>query len=258
MNTVKKALAFFIIFSIILFLLIIPKHSKGQVKIVLANAAGPPIKVISSIHKLPSLLFKGTKLNKQNAELNKEIIRLNAQLVKLKETELENQRLRLLLGLKNSTTGLSVPAMVIARDSSIWRDSLLLDKGTKGKIKRNMVVIADEGLVGRITETGPWFCRVMVISDPNSRVSAIVQRTREQGIVEGNVLGQIRLKYLDADADVEVGDIVLTSGLGTVFPKGIIIGRIYKIKLDTTFRYKYAFIKPEVNLRKLEEVLCIK
>ena len=72
------------------------------------------------------------------------------------------------------------------------------------------------------------------------------------------MLGQIRLKYLDADADVKVGDIVLTSGLGTIFPKGIIIGRIYKVKTDKNFRYKYAFIKPEVNLKKLEEVLCIK
>jgi rod shape-determining protein MreC len=211
MITVKKAVAFFIIISVILFFLIIPKHSKGQVQIVFANAAGPPIKAISSIHKLPSLLFSGTKSNKENAELKKKIAQLNAQIVNLKEAELENQRLHMLLGLKNGTKGLSVPARVIARDSSIWRDSLLLDKGTKASIKRNMVVIANEGLVGRVTETGPWFCRATVISDPNSRVSAIVQRTREQGIVEGNVLGQIRLKYLDADADVKVGDIVLTS-----------------------------------------------
>lgn len=254
----KKASAFFTIFFIFLLLLIIPTQTKGQVRVFVTNTVMPGFKAINAVYRLPSILFKGSKLKRENIELKKEIDRLKSQIVKLNEAELENQRLKQLLELDKSSSGYSVPARVIARDSSIWRDSLILDKGRSKNIKKNMIAITNQGLVGRVTESGPWFSRVMVISDPNSRVSAVVQRSREQGIIEGNVRGQIRLKYLDADADVQVDDIVVTSGMGSVFPKGIMIGKIYKVKTDKTFMYKYAFIKPAANLKKIEEVLCTK
>jgi rod shape-determining protein MreC len=124
-------------------------------------------------------------------------------------------------------------------------------------VRRNLPVVAPDGLVGRIVEITPHASKVQLVTDPLSAVGGLLQRTRVTGIVSGNLGAGTRMTYLPLLADVAAGDEVLTSGMGGVFPKGIPIGRITAVERRSGALFQEAAIQPSVDLGRLEEVLVL-
>ncbi len=199
---------------------------------------------------------RSEKIEKENKELKQKIKRLKQKIVKLEEAAQENKRLRGLLSFKNRKYS-SILAQVIGKSSDNWRKTIIINKGKKCGIIKDMAVISQEGLVGRVVDAGLRNSKVMLITDYSSKVDAFVKRTRDQGIVEGNLLS-LRMKYINKHSDVQKGDTIISSGMGGIYPKGLIIGEVKKINKDRQGLYINAQILPAVNLHKLEEVLCLK
>jgi rod shape-determining protein MreC len=191
------------------------------------------------------------------AGLEDKIAGLERQLETAKETDRENARLRKLLEFKETQTVRAIPARVIGWDISPWRKMIILDRGQSSGIQKNMSVVVAEGLVGRVFEAGPHTARVLILLDPESRVSALASESRAQGVAEGNGSELLSLEYLDLDAKVELGETVLTSGATALFTKGLLIGKVQAISKAADGLHLSAEIKPAVSFKALEEVLCL-
>ena len=152
---------------------------------------------------------------------------------RLQEALLAAKRLEKLAPLQEHRAA-AVPANVFARDASSWFKTILVDKGEIDGVSRDMAVAVAEGLVGRVIEVFPSAAKVLLITDPNSGVDVIVQRTRAQGIMEGRVEEFCTLKYVRKMDDVQVGDKVITSGLGGIFPKGLLAGTVTRVEKKRT------------------------
>ncbi len=190
-------------------------------------------------------------------KLEKRIAELESQVVSHKELARENERLKKLVDFRSAVSGKTIAARVIGWDGTPWRSTVLLDKGSQQGIKKDMAVIVAEGLAGRIVESGPMTARMMLLTDPDSRVSTLTEQSRAQGVSGGNGTGALEMSYLELESGAAVGETVLTSGLGGVFPKGIRVGRIASLGRDASGLHLLARIEPFVQFSKLEEVLCL-
>jgi len=175
------------------------------------------------------------------------------------ETEIlqENARLRKLLGFKKEISREVVPAQIIARDISYWSRWIVLDKGIEDGVVPGMILVNDEGLIGRVISAGKHLSRAILIIDGESRVSVIVQTTRDTGLLEGKGDNPPLIRLLPLESKIDAGDAVITSGLGGSYPKGIPVGQIGEISLDRDGLHLNATLKPFVDFNKLEEVLCL-
>ena len=185
------------------------------------------------------------------------IAELESKLVSFEEVKRENERLNKLLGFKQTLSSKSIAAHVIGWNLSPWRKTVVLDKGKAQGIKKDMVVVVAEGLVGRVAEVGPTTSQAILLIDPDSRVSAIVDQSRAQGVVVGNGSRQLTVNYLDLDSGAAIGETVMTSGVGGLFPKGIGIGKIQSIRRDPNGLHLQVDVQSFVKFSKLEEVLCL-
>ena len=189
--------------------------------------------------------------------MKQKVQELQAEVHLLQEVAKENQRLKRLLSFREQAEQKMTMARVIGREASIWRRTLLLDKGGLDGLEKDMPVVVAEGLVGRIIEVGPITSRVLVITDPDSRVSALAGDSRAQGVLAGKGSTSFKFSYLELDSGVAVGEMVLSSGMGGLYPKGFPIGKIGSLKKDITGLHLVADVQPLVRFSKLEEVLCI-
>jgi rod shape-determining protein MreC len=196
-------------------------------------------------------------LYREHAELQTRVETLERELVNTEELEKENERLRKLLDFKKEVPGKTVPARVIGRDLAPWRRTLVIDKGSTDGVKNRMAVVNAEGLVGRVVEVAPFSARVVLLLDPESRVSTIFQESRDLGVAEGDGTTWLRVIHLDREATVKIRDRVLTSGLGGIYPKGIPIGIVETVGNEKNGLELFAAVRPFVNFSKLEEVLCV-
>lgn len=194
---------------------------------------------------------------KNQTERNRLQADLDQLRIKYSEVEKENKRLSELLHFKEQFPLVSVPARVIGWDLSFWRKTVLIDKGSADGIKPNMVVVSPAGVVGRILELTPVTARVLLLTDPDARVSAMAQDSRAQGVVSGNGTPHLNLRYLELDQDIKVGEVVITSGSSGLFPKGLAIGVIQSIGRDMDGLHLNASLLPFVDFSTLEEVLCL-
>jgi rod shape-determining protein MreC len=165
--------------------------------------------------------------------------------------------LKRLLQFREKISASAIAAEVIGQDPSSWFKSVTINKGEKDGVKKGMAVISPEGVIGQILKTSPSHSTVLLITDYNSAIDSIIQRTRAKAIVEGKAENRCQLKYLLRSEDVIVGDIVVTSGLGGNFPKGLMVGEIRKVDRKEHGIFQYAELVPSVDLTKLEEILII-
>lgn len=193
-------------------------------------------------------------LKSQNDKLKEEVKLLRANDEILRELELENGRLKKMLDFKKETQYKLVASSVIGREPTNLFYGCIIDKGTDSGIRKNMVVITNEGLVGKIIFATSMTAKVMFIIDPNNKVSAIDQNTRSFGILTGTGKDYCLLKYLSIDDEIILGDKILTSGEGGVYPKGISIGRISKLRRSPDGSSWYIEVRPYVDFSKLEEI----
>ena len=149
-------------------------------------------------------------------------------------------------------------AIVIGRDPSSWNASLIIDKGHVEGIEVGQPVVSPLGVVGRIFEVGHNTSKVILLSDPTFAVAAVVERSRENGLLTGTLQGVLRLQYLTDNADVKVGDSLVTSRLSSAFPEGILIGQITDVQASVNSHTVECLVDPAVDLSELEEVIVIK
>ena len=193
----------------------------------------------------------------ENRRLRDRLRALEAEHHRDAEIEFENRRLSHLLDFKSHLPSQVVTARVIGRDASEIFQTLILDRGERDGVKPAMAVVCAEGVIGRIAQSSPHASRVLLLSDHNSGVDALVQRTRARGIVEGALSGSCSMKYIKRGDEVQAGDVVVTSGLDGIFPKGILIGRVSSVSRKDVGLYQVADVVPAVDFAKLEEVLVL-
>jgi rod shape-determining protein MreC len=194
----------------------------------------------------------------ENRRLREEAQRLRVEALRVTETDAENQRLRRLLALKESLPLETLPGEIIAREWGGWVRALTINRGRGDSVARLSAVIAPEGLVGRVVDVRATSSIVQVLTDPASTVGAHIVRTRTPGIVEGEPRGTLRFKYMARDGGgMQVGDLVVTSGLGGLFPGGIPIGRVRTIDDRGAALFSYAQLTPAVDFARIDEVLLL-
>jgi rod shape-determining protein MreC len=189
--------------------------------------------------------------------LKQRLAELQQENHQMKEMAIANERLQKLLQFREKISSSVIAAEVIGQDPSSWFKSVTINKGEKDGIRKGMAVISHEGVIGQILKTAPDYATILLITDYNSAIDSIVQRTRAKAIVEGKGENRCQLKYLLRADEVIVGDIVVTSGLGGNFPKGLMVGEIRKVDKRGHGVFQNAELVPSVDLTKLEEVLVI-
>lgn len=189
-------------------------------------------------------------LKQQNEQLRKRV-------TDLQEQQLENTRLSALVALKQAIKLPSTGARVIGKPTSSWEGSLVIDKGSNDKLRLGMPVLAAQGLVGEIVEVSPNASKVRLISDRRSGVAVMLQRTRAPGIVRGSLEGALSLDFVDRATKPTVGDVAVTSGIGGVFPKGIVVGDVTAVHDQRDKPFPSIIVTSRVPLDDVEEVLVL-
>jgi rod shape-determining protein MreC len=197
-------------------------------------------------------------VRRENAAIRGENEQLRVQTLQAGETREENTRLRRLLVLRDRLPLATVAGEVIGREAGGWVRSLTVNRGRGDGIAQQTPVIMPEGLVGRVVQVHRGAAVIQLLNDPASTVGAVVQRTRTAGLVEGDAGGAVRFKFMARDgASVAPGDLVVTSGLGTLFPKGLPVGRVVKIEDKGSALFHFAVLAPAVDFSRVEEVLLV-
>jgi rod shape-determining protein MreC len=218
----------------------------------------------SSFEKQVTAMRTGLKsleeLERDNAQLRVDNRALKATNQALRDVEREVNRLRLALNYRERDVFKLVPAEIVTRDASTWWRTVTINRGKRDGIEGDMAVVTDAGLVGKTTTVSDSISVVLLVSDENCRVAASVEGTREQGIVAGErVAGALTplldLNFLSKQANLQPGQKAYTSGVGGVFPSGLLIGTVKEFKvreLDAQAR-----LTPAVDLSKLEDVFVV-
>lgn len=197
------------------------------------------------------------RVREENRQLRHELEVLQRQNMDLRELASSGHRLAALLEFKEQFAPQTVAAQVIGRDTTNWYRGIILNKGERDGIRPEMGVMTPAGVVGRVVKTGPSSSVVLLVTDRNNAITGIIQRSRDEGIVEGTLQAGARIKYLPLLANVRVGDVVVTSGLTGGFPRGIVIGTIQALEKEEGELFQAAELLPEVDMAKVEEVLVI-
>jgi rod shape-determining protein MreC len=211
-----------------------------------------------------SRMFSGADVQTENQDLKAQVAELEGQLQDYNEVKKENERLASLLKFVDTNPGLDIiSAKVIRKDQGHWFSTFTINVGLANGVEADMPVVNGDGVVGMVIAAGANWSRVLSIIDSESGISAIVERTRDPGIVHGTVSSgdeekaTLTLGALPLNADLVPGDTVITSGLTDVFPKGIKIGEVIEVSSSSDGRTNEAVVKPWVDFNHLEEVSVI-
>ena len=229
---------------------------------VVAVLTTPVQTVLARIHRttfgLWATYLDWKNVRAENRRLRDENQQLRIEALQIGETRDENQRLRRLLVLQERLPLATLPGEIIARELGGWVRSLTVNRGRGDNIMRQTAVISPDGLIGRVVDVRPGASIIQVLTDPASTVGAHAVRARTVGIVEGEARGTMRFKYMARDGSrLAVGDLIVTSGQGGVFPRGVPIGRVRAIDDRGSALFHYAAISAAVDFARIDEVLLV-
>jgi rod shape-determining protein MreC len=196
-------------------------------------------------------------VRRENRQLRESINVLNRQMIESNEAVLTNDRLKRLLDLKSSLRTPSLSASVIGEDGSPWFKTIVIDRGTMDGLQEGMPVVAADGVVGLVVKVAARDSRVQLLTDHASGIAGVIQRSRARGAVKGIGGGKCRLEFTLREDDVKVGDTVVTSGIGGIFPKGLPVGEVTMVRKGEFGIFQTIEIRPAVNLSRLEEVIVL-
>jgi rod shape-determining protein MreC len=197
-------------------------------------------------------------VRRQNAELQRRLEEYKQREVGFQEAQQALTRLEGLLDLKRQVALPVIGARIIAYDPSLWSRSAILNQGKAQGVKDGLPVLAPQGIVGRIVGVYPEYSKVMLIVDRKSSADAMVQRTRIRGMLKGKGGNRCTLEFVPKSADVQVGDLVLASGLVGLYPKGLVFGKVTAANKKNPGVFQEIEVTPNVDLSTLEEVLVVK
>jgi len=239
------------------------RHSQSGRSWWLRNAISTVVSPINTAAHAVGGVFDGfigifrsrANMGAENAGLRGRVKELEAENTKLRESAYENLSLRQVLALQKTTTFKTIAAEVISRDASNWFDTAIVNRGRGSGVETGGAVFNHLGLIGQIMEVNPVSSQVVFLTDQQSGVGGMVQRSRSAGMVLGQGSDDLLLTYLPKDADVMVGDVVVSSGMGKVIPKGIPIGRVTQVIPNSLADTTSAVVKPSVSFDQVEQVL---
>ena len=199
----------------------------------------------------------------QNEQLKERLTQVEQELNAARQAAVENERLKALLSLNEKTEVQTVPARVIARDPSVWFNTITINRGSSSGIAVNMPVVTGGGIVGRIIAVGPWSSQVMLITDEKAGAGAVVGQLGQSGAL-GSVRGRadlgvalIEMRYVSGLEKVELGDSVMTTGQDGIYPSGLNVGKVVDVKTGTATQAHQILIQPGARLDQLEEVAVL-
>jgi rod shape-determining protein MreC len=195
---------------------------------------------------------------RQNAELQRQLAEYRQREVSFQEAQQALTRLEGLLDLKRQVALPVIGARVIAYDPSLWSRAAIIDQGKAQGVKEGLPILAPQGIVGRVVWVYPQHSKVMLIVDRKSGADAMVQRTRVRGMLKGKGGNRCSLEFVPKSADVQVGDLVLASGLVGLYPKGLVFGKVTAANKKNPGVFQEIEVTPNVDLSTLEEVLVVK
>jgi rod shape-determining protein MreC len=193
----------------------------------------------------------------QLEQLRAQNVELRARVAGLEEARLENRRLRELLRLPQARDTESMAARVIGRPTNSWEGVITIDRGSADGVAIGMPVIGPQGLLGQTIQVAGNSAKVRLISDQRSGVAALIQRSRVEGVLKGGIDGSVSLDFVSRETTVKAGDVVITSGEGGVFPKGVVIGEVAKVDRQGDSLFQVIAVTPASDLRRLEEVIIL-
>ena len=196
-------------------------------------------------------------VNMENTLLKNDIEKLREDNNQLKEALLLNNRLKEMLAFKQEAAPTAGAASVIGIESSGWIKTITINKGVSDGIGRDMVIVTPLGIAGRIIDAQSTTSKAILVTDPRCTIDVIVQRSRVKGITGGNGADRLVLKYVRHEDDVQVGDILISSGLGGIFPKGMPVGEVVRVEKGEDNFFMDVEVKPSADLKRLEDVLII-
>jgi rod shape-determining protein MreC len=197
-------------------------------------------------------------VRRQNAELQRQLEEYKQREVLSQEAQQALTRLEVLLDLKRQVALPVIGARVIAYDPTLWSRSAIINQGKAQGVKEGLPVLAPQGIVGRIVGVYPEYSKVMLIVDRKSGADAMVQRTRVRGMLKGKGGNRCSLEFVPKNSDVQVGDLVLASGLVGLYPKGLVFGKVTAANKKNPGVFQEIEVSPSVDLSTLEEVLVVK
>ena len=263
----RRAFILFLCLSLLSALLItVDYHGKGIIGLlkdigflVLKPVNYTVQNVVNRFEKYFQIFTQTESIHQKNWQLqqeNREILHENAI---LKEKLAAYEQIAKMVQFKEYYNYEMIPAQVIGREPSNWFHSVIIDMGSKDGVEIDMGVATYRGLVGKVIQVGHNTSEVILLIDQGCSMGALIQRTREIGVIKGGTeSAYCYLDYIAHDADVQINDIVVTSGMGSSVPKGIIIGRIVAVRKEKHDLFQRILIKPEVDFNKLEEVYIVK
>ena len=199
----------------------------------------------------------------ENEQLKQRLTQAEQELNVARAAAVENERLKAMLSLNEQSDIQSVPARVIARDASVWFNTITINRGTSSGIAVNMPVITAGGIVGRVITVSPWASQVMLITDEKAGAGAVVGQLGQSGAL-GSVRGRadlgvamIEMRYVSGLEKVEVNDVVMTTGQDGIYPPGLNVGRVVDVKSGTATQAHQILIQPGAQLDHLEEVAVL-
>lgn len=226
------------------------------------NTVATPVRMVGAVVATPfnaiGNVFTNLSAPQETlSELKKQNEELTSELAQLTEAEKTAERLESLLGLQSTYNLQSTAARIIGTTGDAWSQTVTIDKGSANGFEIGMPVCNSGGVIGQIIEVSAATSTVRLINDENSGVSAMVQSTRAQGILQGQPDGTLMLNYVPADADVKVGDVIITSGLGGRFPKGLPLGTVSSVSRAANATYYTIVVRAISTAESNEEVLVI-
>lgn len=232
-------------------------------KLILLTSISPFLRLTTKSFDITATLWNEyvdlRRVSRDNQLLKEEVRQLRTEVGELHETALEHSRLSQLFQMSSRVGTEAIVAKVIGKDATNWFRTILIDRGADQGIARHMAVVTAEGLVGRVVDVMARTARVQLITDPESAVGVLIQRSRVVGVAAGSLGGTTQIKYLPLMADVAVGDRIITSGMGGIFPKGIPVGRVVRSGRPTSGAlFQSTEAQPHANFSRLEEVLVLK
>ncbi len=196
-------------------------------------------------------------VRRENLRLREDLKQQNRRIVESEEALLENRRLEKLLDMKSTIRRTTLTASIIGDDVTPWFHTLTIDRGASSGLSEGMAVVAAAGVVGQIVKVAPATARVLLLTDHTSGIAATILRSRARGVVKGKGEGLCSLEFASREEDVKVGDVVMTSGIGGVFPKGVPVGEVTMVKRGEYGVFQTVVIRPAVSVSHLEEVLVV-
>ena len=207
------------------------------------------VAILLTLPRLPAL-------TRENAELRAQVMRQETEHATLREALRGAEQAGTLLAATPSQRR-GIVARVVGRSTIPTQQTVLLDQGQRHGLTVESVILDESGLVGRVTELFPTTALVTLLTDPDSRIAGLVERSRETGLLVGRGRGRCEFIYLEADTDLEAGDRIVTAGLGGPFPKGVLLGTAVRVVRDERVGAAWASVEPAARLGRLEEVLCL-